>query len=97
MDKSDRRFYIESSLLLKQYISQTNHNMDASRFKALMELLKIPLKKESHDFNCVRYVSKKIGDEWTSEWEMTTAKAGKYWCGLKKSKAPMPPGCDIIE
>jgi len=91
MDKNDRRFFIESSVLCKQFISQTHNQMDSAKFKASMEQLKIPIKKESHDFTCLRYVSEKIGDEWSSEWKESTAKAGKYWCGLRKSKAPMPP------
>jgi hypothetical protein len=60
-----------------------------------MESLKIPLKKEGHDWKAVRYVSEKVGDEWVSSWKESTGKAGKYWCGLKRAKAPMPPGCDI--
>ena len=76
----------------------TNHQMDSAKFKATMELLKIPLKKESHDFKAIRYVSEKGGDgEWVSSWKEATGKAGKYWCGLKKHKAPMPPECQIEE
>jgi len=95
LDRNDRRFFIESSKLLESYINMTKHQMDASRFKASMESLKIPLKKEGHDFKAIRYVSEKIGDEWVSSWKEATGKAGKYWCGLKRAKAPMPPGCEI--
>jgi P4 family phage/plasmid primase-like protien len=95
LDRNDRRFFIESSKLLESYINQTKHQMDASRFKASMEMLKIPLKKEGHDFKAMRYVSEKCGDEWVSSWKEATGKAGKYWCGLKRAKAPMPPGCNI--
>lgn len=98
MDRNDRRFYVESALLCKQYIQMTNHQMDSAKFKASMELLKIPLKKESHDFKAIRYVSEKGSDgEWVSGWKEAIGKAGKYWCGLKKHKAPMPPECQIEE
>ena len=91
LNKTDRRFYIGSEQMLRQFQSQNPHTqMDAGKFKASMESLKIPLKKESHDWTGLRWVSEKSGDEWASEWRETTAKAGKYWCGLKKAKAPMP-------
>ena len=91
LNRNDRRFYMESSLMLKHYLAMNPHTqMDSGKFKASMEALKIPMKKESHDFTCMRYVSEKVGDEWVAEWRSADAKAGKYWCGVKKAKAPMP-------
>jgi P4 family phage/plasmid primase-like protien len=96
LDKGNRSFQIESSALRKQYMDMTKHDISADKFKASMESLKQSLKKESHDFNCLRWVSEKVGEEWTASWKQSTGRAGKYWCGLKKAKAPMP-GCVLTD
>jgi P4 family phage/plasmid primase-like protien len=90
LDKANRSFQIESSVLRKQFMDMTKHDISADKFKASMESLKQTLKKESHDFTCQRWVAEKVGEEWTASWKEATGKAGKYWCGLKKAKAPMP-------
>jgi hypothetical protein len=93
LPKHDKRFWVESSLLRKQFIDMTRNEIGADKFKASMEALigKESLKKASHDFKAIRYQSRKVGDEWVSGWEEAEAKAGKYWVGMKKAKAPMPP------
>lgn len=90
LDKANRSFQIESSALRKSYMDMTKHDIGADKFKASMESLKQSIKKEGHDFVCLRWVSEKVGEEWVSSWKEATGKAGKYWCGIKKAKAPMP-------
>lgn len=90
LDKTNRSFQIESSWLRKQYTDMTRNDISVDKFKASMECMKQTLKKESHDFKCVRWVNEKVGEEWTGSWKEATGKAGKYWCGLKKRTAPMP-------
>lgn len=88
---TDRRFMIESSKMRDQFIQQTKQEIGADKFKASMESLGVKLKKEGHDFRCLSYISENVSGQWSSRWELADRKAGKYWCGLKKAKAPMPP------
>jgi P4 family phage/plasmid primase-like protien len=90
LDKNNRSFQIESSVLRKQFMDMTRQDIGADKFKASMESLRQTLKKESHDFTAIRWVNEKIGDEWVGTWRESVGKAGKYWVGLKRAKAPMP-------
>jgi P4 family phage/plasmid primase-like protien len=84
LDKSNRSFQIESTVLRKHYMDMTNQPISADKFKASMESFKQTQKKESHDFTCQRW------DDNEGVWKQSTGRAGKYWLGLKKAKAPMP-------
>ena len=84
LDKTNRSFQIETTVLRKQYMDMTNQTISADKFKASMESFKQTQKKESHDFTCQRW------DDNEGAWKQSTGRAGKYWLGLKKAKAPMP-------
>ncbi len=94
LPKHDKRFWVESSALRKQFTDMTRNDIGADKFKASVCALlgEDAIRKVGHDFRATRWVSKRVGEDWVSGWEENVeAKAGKYWVGLKKSKAPMPP------
>jgi len=97
LDKDNKSFHIETTALRKQYMDMTKHDISTDRFKASMESLRQTQKKHSHDFKCLRWVSEMVNDKWESSWKEGVGRAGKYWCGLKRIKAPMPPVIQIYD
>ena len=91
LPKHDKRFYIGADVLRTQFVSMTRHDIGADVFKTAMEGLGMSQKKESHPWYGMRWVSEKFGGDWVSEWKQAEGRAGKYWVGLKRSNAPMPP------
>ena len=91
LPREDRRFFIETSHLRDHFINTTRNEISAELFKASMEALGQAQKVEKHNFQALRYVSEKSGDEWIGGWRDAEGRAGRFWMGIKKAKAPMPP------
>ena len=95
--KEDKRYWLESSKLLKAYNLANNSSMKADAFKSAMECATVSMRKVSHEFSATRWVSEKLDNgDWHSEWRLSTGSPGNYWVGIKKLKAPSPPefGCE---
>jgi len=91
LPKDDRRFFIETSLLRDHFVNATHNEISPALFKASMEALGQIQKVEKHAFTSLRWVSEKVGDEWVGSWREANGNAGRYWMGIKRAKAPMPP------
>ena len=91
LPRDDRRFFIETSHLREHFVNTTRNEISTELFKASMEALGQVQRIEKHNFQAMRYVSEKSGDEWIGGWRDAEGRAGRYWMGIKKLKAPMPP------
>ena len=71
-DPNNNLYWISASELLRQYQSDTHHQISAERFKGGMVLCDIEQKKVSHDFA-------------TTAGEFPQVhKAGRYWIGIER-------------
>ncbi len=99
LSKTDKRFWWGSDNLLKQFNAMTGKDLDSTKFKAAMEGLGQTVKQDKHGFTATRWVMEK-GDngKWAGSWvDGTECKAGRYWQGMKKLDAPMPPTALFME
>ena len=83
LDVTDKRFKLSATDLRNEFLRQTNtkaEEMNAAKFKTLMERNGVPQKRESNSFNAKEW------DEHLQEWSTNDVRkaAGSYFLGIRQ-------------